>query len=82
MKPASSSIHFGEFLSPAAILALCLAHGCRVLWAGDREVQTIAARFFLVELREMMCEKKCEVKRGLNRVPENVAGEEFLTDHA
>jgi hypothetical protein len=33
--------------------------------AGDREVQTIAARFFLVELMEMMCEKKSEVKRGL-----------------
>jgi hypothetical protein len=30
----------------------------------------------------MMGEKKCEVKRGLNQVPEYAAREEFLTDQA
>jgi hypothetical protein len=56
---------FGEFLSPAADQALCVAHAWSVPRAGGREIQTIAARFFLVELREMMCEGRLEVKRGL-----------------
>ena len=34
-------------------------------WGGGQRIQTIAVRFFLVELGEMMCEKKPEVKQGL-----------------
>jgi hypothetical protein len=30
----------------------------------------------------MMCEKKHEVKKGLNQRPEDVAREEFSTGHA
>ena len=43
-------------------------------WAGDRDVQLIAARFFLLELREMMCEMQSQVKKGLQPKPAN-AGE-------
>jgi hypothetical protein len=73
---------FGEFLSPAAIQALCLAQGFRVPWVGDRGVQTIAAQIFRLELGEMMCEKKREVKQGLIQMPDDVAREESLTGHA
>jgi len=53
-----------------------------VPWVGGRGVQTIAAQLFRLELGEMMWEKKHEVKKGLNQMPENVAREEFLTGHA
>jgi hypothetical protein len=52
-----------------------------VPWAGDREIGKIAARFFLVELREMMCEKKREVKQGLQPKPENEGEREILAEH-
>jgi len=49
--------------------------------AGDKAARTIAARFFLVELREMMCEKKREVKQGLQPKPENAGEREILAEH-
>jgi hypothetical protein len=36
----------------------------------DKELRMIAARFFLLELREMMCEGQGEVKEGLPPVLE------------
>jgi hypothetical protein len=57
----------GEFLSPAAIQTLCLAHGFLVPGVGGRGTPMIAARFFPVDLGEMMWEKIHDVKRGLQR---------------
>ena len=67
MKPGSSSIHFGEFLSAAAIQNLCLTRACLVPGVGSRGTRRIAARFFPVELGEMMWQKKHPVKRGLRQ---------------
>ena len=41
----------------------------------------IAARFFQLELREMMCEKKSQVKNGLQPKPENAGERKILPDH-
>jgi hypothetical protein len=62
---------FVKSFQPAAIQLLCLADGSRVPGVGDREIQTIAARFFLVELREMMCEGRVEVKQDCHRIRTN-----------
>lgn len=51
-------------------------------WAGGREVQIIAARFFLLELREMMCEKKSQVKKGLQPKPVNAGERKILPGQA
>ena len=51
-----------------------------MLWAGNSGTQTNAARFFLVEVLEIMCEKKGEVKQGFHyggKSPEQWKGEEY-----